>query len=85
MNTEQEELIRFIFSNIRQLRKELTILYQEKEKLEILSDQFYISYMDSLWIKSHIQLLRVYEKILEKYTSLKNYELQIMNNIIKNT
>lgn len=79
MKEEQEKLIRFIFGQIRKTRMELDVLYQRKKQLETLADQFYISYLDSLWIKAHSQITEVYNAILDRYSVLKNLETQLLN------
>jgi hypothetical protein len=79
MKEEQERLIRFIFGQIRKNRAELDILYQKKKQLETLADQFYVSYLDNLWIKAHSQITEVYNAILDRYGVLKNLETQLLH------
>lgn len=78
MKDEQEKVIRFIFGEIRKTRFELDKLYLRKKQLETLADQFYVSYLDSLWMKAHTQLTEVYNAILERYGILKNLETQLL-------
>lgn len=78
MREDQEKLIRFIFGEIRKTRGELNVLYQRKDKLEKLADQFYVSYLNELWMKAHAQLTEIYNAILERYGILKTLETRLL-------
>jgi hypothetical protein len=78
MREDQEKMIRFIFGEIRKVRKDLDDLYDRKSKLEKLADQFYVSYLNDLWIKAHTQLTEIYDLILEKYGVLKSLEHRLL-------
>lgn len=85
MTDEQEKLVRFIFSQIRKVRLELDILYKRKKQLETLADQFYVSYLDSLWTKTHAQLNGIYNLISEKYNILKTLETDLLKIVIEDS
>lgn len=74
MNKDQETILRDLYKMIRKTRHEISLLYQEKDKLERISDQLYSLSLDSLWNKCNIQLTYIYENLLKKYNTL--YKIQ---------
>jgi len=70
MNSEQEVIIRFIQSNLRQIRQEIDEMFFKKQQLEKLADQFYTAYLDDLWNRCNIQLNELYDKLFKRFGTM---------------